>query len=388
MRDFVSRVAVFSIPIGVVYGLPLLFLVWAGEIPFNLKSTIIEQVEGGTPFLLRYRYNERPYKFYKFQSAVEHQAPVLALGSSRVLQFRSNSFQRKFYNAGYSINGISDFRVFLELLLKHYKPETVLIGLDPWMFNQNWDDFESQSRSTKPENYLKLETSNSGELLTAARSVWSDLFKSKYQLKNIISSGNDSLKLVGLGARSEKAGFRRDGSIYYGDEFGLETLWPKPHESFRAKDKFSDTLQRIEGGIRQFQPGASVNLKAIRELRELFSFLKENEIQAIAFVSPVSNTAYRAMKKSSKYEYLELLEPMIREVTSEFSSPFFYFPDLLSLESTDEEAIDGFHGSERVYLKMLLEMAKESEPLLKVLKPLKQLQSDLENSSAPHAIYP
>ena len=48
---------------------------------------------------------------------------VWALGSSRVLQFRSRMFEKSFYNAGYTMEGVGDFLPFMQSIPAEKYPE-------------------------------------------------------------------------------------------------------------------------------------------------------------------------------------------------------------------------------------------------------------------------
>ena len=80
--------------------------------------------------------------YYKFQSVLARKPEVLVMGSSRVLQFREQFFDKtsKFYNAGGPFGTVRHFRIFLESIPQELLPELVVVGLDHHYFN-SWDSF-------------------------------------------------------------------------------------------------------------------------------------------------------------------------------------------------------------------------------------------------------
>lgn len=72
-------------------------------------------------------YNEQT-GYYKLQNANYYQADVVALGTSRVMQFKSDYFSESFYNCGGAVAGNYDEYInFLRNL--DYKPKAVIVGL-------------------------------------------------------------------------------------------------------------------------------------------------------------------------------------------------------------------------------------------------------------------
>ena len=54
---------------------------------------------------------------------------IIALGSSRVMQFREDSFNKKFVNAGGAMNSLSEFN-FFEKMYEFHNPKYIILGLD------------------------------------------------------------------------------------------------------------------------------------------------------------------------------------------------------------------------------------------------------------------
>ncbi len=88
----------------------------------------------------------------------EEQTPeILALGSSRVLQLRSDVFTDSFYNAG--MMG-ADYRDVMNQIYTFDKegklPETVIIGIDPWFFRGDEEGLEMRADEELYNEFLSV----------------------------------------------------------------------------------------------------------------------------------------------------------------------------------------------------------------------------------------
>jgi len=137
MKTFISKIIIFFLPIILFFLVPSLFLFKATE-NFNY---IDSKIKSGEKYLIGYIYNENNYKYLKWkQLSEEPKHSVVALGTSRVIQFRKEMFNASFYNAGYTVEKISHYKPFLESIPEEKYPDYLLISLDQWMFNPAWED--------------------------------------------------------------------------------------------------------------------------------------------------------------------------------------------------------------------------------------------------------
>jgi len=140
MKRFLIRFSSFLVPIVVLFIIPTYFLINSGE---NFRSVSDITRNRSKQFLVGYKFNESNYRYIKWNSINNSETlDVLALGSSRVLQFRDSMFTGKFYNSGFTIQSINDFEPFLKGLKVRQLPQIIIISLDQWMFNSAWDDLQ------------------------------------------------------------------------------------------------------------------------------------------------------------------------------------------------------------------------------------------------------
>ena len=366
----------FSVPLIIVFLVPVFFLFMSGE---NYRS-IDDIVKSKNDYLIGYAYNENNYKYLK-QIELKSRQPqhIIALGSSRVLQYKANMFTKSFYNAGYTISSISDFLPFIKSNIEHKKPELLLISLDQWMFNENWDDLEDYNLSKKQWNSSFTHNASVKTIFN----VWSDLFSGKYGFEILSPNGQNNKVKVGLNAIVNNKGFRKDGSIYYGSQ--IQKLLS--NDSTAIDFKYSNTFERINEGNRRFQHGVKVNDKALQVLSDLLMYCKSQDIYVVAILPPFANGVNKKMEVSGNFSYLDSIYNKSKEIFKTHGFELWDMSNLTIYNSNDNETIDGFHGSEVAYLKMLIYMIESGSKLTEITDIVK-LKNDLKNRPNSYSVYP
>ncbi len=347
----------------------MLALYNSGENYRDIDDTILED-----EYFIGYGYNESNYRYLKFKSLSDlPRKEVVALGSSRVLQYRKQMFATSFYNAGYTIDGIKEFAVFMKAIPKEKYPKYLIISLDQWMFNKNWDDL---SEDKKPEYWSGSFTKNAD--IKTITNVWGDILKGKYG----ITFEKSDVKKIGLNANVNNKGFRSDGSMYYGSQ--IEMLL---NNDENANDfNYSETLNRIKKGKSRFEYGDEVNEEALEALDKFLLFCKQNDIYVIGFLPPYADKVNAKMAETGKYSYIKEIYPKAKPYFEKYNFEFYNFTHLSDVGSGDSETIDGFHGSETAYLRILIKMLEEGSAL-KNTTSLPKLKNDLESRKNGYSVY-
>lgn len=366
MKKFLFRLAIFILPLLVYLLVPAYVLYRSGENFYNPDHIIAS----GRNYLIGYAYNDSNYRYLKWKTmATQKRRSIVVLGSSRVLQFRKNMFSTDFYNAGYAVSGVRDFKLFLQSIPKEKYPDYLLINLDQWMFNPAWD-----SSSGKMEKDIWRQAFNKNPDLSVLNIAWKDLFIGKYALTVKPKTAN----CVGLNAVVNRKGFRSDGSLDYGRQISEQMKDTVGH--------YDDTYNRIAEGVRRFEFSENLNPKAVSELKKLLEFCKSNEIEVVAFIPPLGDAVYKKMEASGKYRYIEKIYPTINPLFKKYGFELYNFPTVSSCGSNDNETIDGFHGGEVTALKILLKMVESGSILRKITNP-EQLKSDLQHPINRYQVY-
>ena len=287
-----------------------------------------------------------PDKRYKLESVILHRAPIVALGSSRIMQLRASFFQsgeRVFYNAGGIASRLWNFRRALKLIPTTAKPTTAIIALDQWSYNDNWswavDDPSVESEYSTDADALAN--------LRAGFQAWPDVVSGKLKLSALCRADGD----IGVFAITKGNGFRHDGSYYYADLIA--------HPSTGSDFQFSDTLARIRDGRQRYEYGAVVSDAALAETVQIARAYRDSGIEPVFVLPPFPPTVLAALRNSKHHEYLTRLGQSLREVLAADSVPLFDFTDCAPVGCTDAEFVDGSHGGEALYARMLLAVAGE-----------------------------
>lgn len=374
MKKFLVRVFGFLGPLLIVFFLVFLFLRLTGE---NFYS-VDDVVGSDEKKLIGYAYNENNYRYLKWKNIVEkEQQKIWALGSSRVLQFREEMFRgSSFYNAGYTIESISDFLPFMRSIPEEKYPDILIIGLDQWMFNPNWKD----NKSLKEPSYWTASFSYFPTTGTIT-SVIKDFLNGKYKLSVLSNKYDHKNELkIGINALFNNKGFRNDGSLYYGDRI-QELL-----NSDSSLTNFSRTYSRIERGVYQFVPGDTISTEVVNELEEFLEFCSDHGIYVIGFLPPYPNQINEKMSKLANYSYVNEIYPSVNPKFKSYNFELWDFTIPKQFGADDTEAIDGFHGGEQMYLRMVMHMVQNNSALHKFTN-LVQLEEDRTNRLNRYVIY-
>ncbi|MBN7812918.1 hypothetical protein J0A68_18320 [Algoriphagus sp. H41] len=357
MRKFTVRLSWFVFPVLVFLSVPA-YVFWKTGESFLSESQFREAVGSGD-FLIGYLYNESNYRALK-KAAVESRpaAEVMVLGSSRTTQFRDFMFDAPFYNSGYTIVTINQFQEYLESMPAEKLPKVLVVGLDQWMFNPHWDQADAMYETDyfDPQSVRISETPKPQQI----EAFWRDWLSGSYALKKSeLASGADFQTVIGLNGNYFAMGFRDDGSFYYGAKVAGLLRGDSTIQDFG----FRDTFERIDRGVARFEYGSELNAKAMQKLDELVTFCEDKGIKLIAFLPPFAPSVAKRLSDSGKHDYLWMLPGQLDKALSGTGAELWDFTDVQSLGIGDDAFLDGFHGSEYCYLKMVANMVERHSVL-------------------------
>ncbi|RDU59471.1 hypothetical protein [Helicobacter marmotae] len=284
---------------------------------------------------------------YKLELLKAKKPEIIALGSSRVLPFREVFFNTSFINAGNAMNTLNEGIDFVQSLLTFHKPKLIILGLDFWWFSESYPNYTKgeyrsitgrQISSSKIKDIFSLISKNT-------------FFESKYIFNNdFISNPYTHLNTLGINAMYRSQGFLKDGSYLYGFIFSTQA----------TKDShFADTLWRIDQGVQKFEYVKSFAKERLKNLDTLLGLLNDNHIEVVVFIPPLAPEVFQTMQKmGEKYAYIDKLFDTLDKSLQMFN---YHNPKKLSADSC--EFIDGFHGGDIFYAKILLDMAQSIKTL-------------------------
>jgi hypothetical protein len=286
--------------------------------------------------------NQNTYA-YKLELVRAVKPDVVAVGSSRIMQFREDYFVVPFVNTGGAMNYLNEGILFLEDLVKVHKPKTIILGLDFWWFNPNYPQpsfydyhdnigtFITFDKLTKPFTFLM------DSKITLSDYAATIAYQSR--LNNITQ-----YKTLGLDAIKTSEGFRKDGSYFYAKTiFGFDDNYDDV--------KFQGIASRIAHGIRKFEYSTRISDERVRDLLKFLSIARENDIAVVLFLPPVSHAIYEKMRNAAnKYAYVNGLRQYLKTLPCEM----YDFHNIGTVHVDDCEFIDGIHGGDVVFQRLLL----------------------------------
>lgn len=330
MKRFLKNILIVFIPT-VLASAYILFIFFNYNLHRLYSDDIInKQVLLGEP------YNDELFRQYKLQHNV-NDYELLAIGSSRVLQFSQDMFSQKFFNFGYTVMNIRQTKMLVDDL--NIRNKTLIIGVDQWAFNSNWS-YVHDSVRLPSENSTLATLANNRKLF--------DILKGKVH-PVIDKIDTDGIILIGSGANLALDGIISDGSYYYGRNYdGLL----HDHDLTFKKSLFSDVESRIKTGQRSFEYGKIADTTALQELKQLIRVCQQANNKLILFFPPFAPSIYDQFKNHD-YSYMQDASRRIGSMCRQMNVPFY---DFTSFPSDDAAYVDGFHGGKQVYYQIATQM--------------------------------
>jgi hypothetical protein len=283
---------------------------------------------------------------YKLELARTRRAPVLVLGSSTMMAVREQAFRVPMTNAAGGLRYINEGQLFLRELLKTYRPDVVLLGVDFWWFHPAY---------VEPPDYA--EHGEDADSLTFFKLIdpWVRLGQrevSGREFARVLGGRHDNgitgFDHLGLLAIHSGTGFRRDGSILYGKLFF--GLMGDAH----ADVQFAATLGEIRDGADKFRHGAHVDPVKLAEFRDLVEAVRAQGVRVVLLVPPLPPQVFDRMRSlGPAYGYVNEMKRAIARLDVEA----YDFQGGDDVVSDACEFFDGFHGGDVVLQRILLAIA-------------------------------
>ncbi len=319
----------FLLLIIIIFLLPIYTIMKTREY-YNFDKIIKEQQDNNILVGFSFRAIRHELKYF----TAEYLKPnILAVGTSRVLQFRDRHFKKNtsFYNAGLIAENLRQYIDYLNKL--NFKPKIIILGLDQYFFNKKYAENKQGRLTIKGNIDLKK------LLINSSRITYSNI--------SLLRKLSNFPKNIGLGAVVYSAGFRSDGSYLY---------QKSKHSNFK------DTIRRIKKGNRRFEYGYRVYLRAISQVKEILNICYERDIYVVAIIPPYAPFVYEKMKCCGKYVYIDKIYESIKNSFARYGFELYDFTNMTD-STNDTMYIDGFHGNEEVYGIILQSIKKRNSRL-------------------------
>jgi hypothetical protein len=355
---FWLKLFVFSLPFTIAFVAFTGILVYSGEsMPLAM---VVAMQQGDEPVLYRPHYGNRDLSF-KLLSTEARQPEVLALGSSRVLQFRSMFFNLDtsvFYNGAGPAWSLERIDQFVRTLSTDALPDVLILGIDqPW-FNPNFvpDTFEP-------------EVSDFTQIFLVNRSVFQDVLTCgcSFDFGELMARREPGFGGMALGSKAifDGHGFRNDGSEQYGDFLIAHWLSPELERNRH--------LEWMRTGQEMYAYGDTVSEDALALFNDFLQYCQAHGITVVGFFPPFVPSLYYEMVANGNHTYLPQASERVATLMAQYNYPFFDFSDGGQFGG-DGDFFDGWHGSERINLQLYITMAQALPDVLGHYSDLAALQ--------------
>lgn len=269
---------------------------------------------------------------------------IIALGSSRVLEFRQDFFIEPFYNLGTTVHNIEDAVNTTNMLLELHTPEIIIFGVDFWWFNSKETYFQPFEVRTK--NAI-----DPGHLLKPF--IW--LKDKKISIRDYFSIQlNRNKRHLGVRGKIDSSGVGPDGSYYKTD---MVTTDNPAHNDVG----FANTKKMIVNGTNRFVYGKSASDAYIVKFVNLINSLESKGVRVVIFFPPLPIEVNNFMEKyTQEYAYIDDLKEKLAKANLLI---YDYTDASKQISTTDCEFVDGYHGGDVLYAKILRHIATK-HPIL------------------------
>lgn len=283
---------------------------------------------------------------HKLELVRQRRPVVLALGSSRMMQLRAESFRVSFANAGGAMNSVEEGRRFVAEMATAHVPDVILLGLDFWWFHPSWRDPrpapDADANTLTPTRLMRpLQWLATGKLVAADVA---------HVMRGETRNAYTTYPGIGLLAIQSSSGFRPDGSYHYGNHyFGL-------YENLDVR--FRITLARVASRDSLFPAGGDVDAGRVAHLRALLDALHARRGRIIVFLPPLAPPVRRAAQERN--DVVRLMEAVRREAQAMVRdlggrAEFHDFDTAIANDPC--EFVDGIHGGDVTFQRFLLAVA-------------------------------
>lgn len=308
----------------------------------QFKAALKALLEGNIVAELQVK-NERILNEYIINN-IEHKIDAIAVGSSRTMLFRKRYLfddANWFFNHSMPRCTLGDYLAIIGAYksLKGYIPKTVVIGLDPWIFNKNSRFKNSWVRLKEYYFYLLgeigIKKTHYHDSLSIYVNAFDKLLSWNYVLSNI-NFINDVLwtdkkyfyiaKHIGIGVSL----IEPDGSFHYPDKY-----------LYRSDDlvqKEAENIYHSAAGLEYFWELEN------RKLFEMFiEYLQQEGTNIIFFLPPYHPTSYKNLISSQNTKIINDIEEYLGIFAKQKDIRIVgsYNPQKYNLSNKD--FIDGFH---------------------------------------------
>lgn len=401
LAALVVRFVAFSGLLGVLFLVPVQWTLW--RLGDNWSAGTLLAKTKGREYLFGSGYVQRAILNFKFDMLRLRPTAVVALGSSRVMQFRAWDFRapperrgrRTFYNAGAPLVGSPT--TFLEFARRWPRPspDLVLLGLDTWTMSgarqlrpfgarlEKVGLYQPARRCRRMvEEYWDRVTS---QFYADQRLVW-DLPRWWPLLWSGAQMDSGRL-LIGAAARLSHSGFRPDGSYEYG-AFASRYTGSGAVTGRVAIAGKGGVDQSLRRRVEPFAPEDHVGRGARGDLERALARLTDRGALVMIVLPPYSPYVVERIKRDvHQRAFLGELRGLLVEVARSHARVGFRdFTDPADAGCRPDEFYDAIHPSETCMARVSLKLAEDPE--IRPYVDAERIRAYLGVAADPYFVFP
>ncbi len=368
MLLFLRKIILFSLPLSLLFVFPALVVYFGRE--YVSASDVVEIQKKFPKTLMSFAYNPTSFVPYKIALVQDKNPTIVALGTSRVFQIRKEFFidPDSFANAGGAGRSLDDITYFVQQLPSDTKVKVIILGLD----NETlFEKFESKHfRVEEPFAVRSFDM-----IALTSRRMYLDYLAHKFNLSQL-RHASASTTNVGLVALINGDGFRPDGSYKYTQSESNQRL----QEDVQAD--IQKTVKELQvKSLQSEDPRYKELATNMQKLSVVLDMCKKRGITVIGFTPPYPKAIYNSMIDKGGFEkdLLVTVPLQLQTLFSEHGDQFFDLSLVDTFKGNEHEFVDAVHGSDVMYLRMMIYMASNSSTL-KGLVDVEHLKKMLANT--------
>jgi hypothetical protein len=354
VRKFAIRVLIFFTPVVLFAGVIEALLWRAGE-TWPLDRVIRYQDANPRAFFSRLMIDQGTFR-YKYLQVLRRRPEILVLGSSRMMQFRSQMFGRQapvFYNGAGLTHSVEDLQLLFERLPPDAIPKVVIVGIDFWWLNPN-------EKREANDAFITGAMEDGTYRWQGHATAWSQFVRQPDSLAELVRSSIGRRRdpnAVGLQAIFHRQGFRPDGS----KRFDLKV--PTTPEGWRKRLPSIEIAERdILGGGTHFAPAEGASTELYEQLKIALAKIKARGVLVIGYGPPVISewarlAAIAPRQKENWRRYHEKLPEIFREL----GLPFFDVMTPQQIGLDDRYMRDPYHAHETFDMHVLRRFCEDPQ---------------------------
>ena len=329
---------------------PGLLILWQGDELESLAEIIDTQSDENVLYGTAVHANELEHRL----SLIASRHPdIVAMGSSRMEQFRQPYFNRSFVCLCTVMGSIEDAAPLISEMLKRHKPEFVIFGLDYWWFTKL-----PQGRNVHPiranANTLTLQ-----KILQPLNWVMAGRMTMS-EASDVVTGGHPNQTLpgyrpVGLAAKIQGRGYRFDGSAMHSELLFADRPASPTQDIAKVLEKIrrGDPLYPHDAGFDPTKVGIFVD--AVRRL-------SEEGVTVLVIVPPMLGAVVDTFSRTPAFSYVD----EIRGALQQLDVTVHDFHDIRQIGSNDCEFIDDRHAGDVGNMRILLGIGTVAKPMDKL----------------------